>query len=263
MVPCGLGQANNIPCYDTKTGQVIHTDSQMALPHEALTNPLPSENGTTKPVTVPKIAMPPSASEGASSPSAQPTPYWTFGGDSAYYHDGSQTQQVKIKSLQTVVQPSQNFANGEAIGQGIGGLIAKWLVHRRRVKLERKNTKQQILAYYTATVNLDEELLRNLKGIEENSDALLSLRLPKQNKYQQLKASTITLETTVAKLPLLLDKDRPMVLAAKDRGFLRHMLTNAKNFYTFSLTADQKEYAVWQVTGVMVSYYKWKQTQAY
>lgn len=262
VVPCGLGQADNIPCYDTKAGKVIHTESQMALPHQDLTNPLPSANTSVAPVTVPKIEVPSSASAGASIRSVQPIPYWTFGGDSAYFHDGNQTQQVDIKKLQTVVRPSQNFANGEVIGQGIGGLIAKWLVHRRQAKLERKDIKQQIIAYYDATLGVDQELQRNLKGIEIYSDSLVLLNPAKQHEYQELKESAITLEVAFAKLPPMLSKDRPLILAAKDMGFLRGMLTNAKHFYSILLAADQKEYAVWQVTGVMVSYYKWQQTHS-
>jgi len=254
--PCGeKGVPDNVPCYDAKSGKVIHTETPANVPHQDI----PLQPPPAEPVVVPKL-QPAKVAPTVTVPPQVPQ-NWSYQSDASCYHDGDTVQCCDVATLQRYassrVQFEAQFQAGQVVGEAIGALLVRaWMQHRLKVDLERKDIRQQISTYYNASYELNDEVMHDQDALVVAYTSLAQLDPSRRTLYEQAAKDSASLNPRLAMLRPTAEKNLPGILAAKDLKFLRKNLDLAKQVYNLTLDGAKREYVYAQLMQALVGYYE-------
>ena len=256
--PCGQkGVPDNVPCYDAKSGKVIHTESPPFVPHQDI-KPLPPP---AEPLVVPKIQ--PAIVTPPDTGAPRIPQDWSYQGNDSCYHDGSTVQCLETSKLQGYVSSRERFEaqyqSGQVIGRAIGALVRVWMEHRRKIDLERKDIRQQISTYYNAALELNDEVMQEQDTLIVTYTRLARLDPGRRTIYEQGEKDSAKLISVLARMRPTLGTNLPGILAARDLKYLRGNLDVAKKIYNVTLDGGRKEYVYSQLMQALVGYYEFQQ----
>ena len=188
---------------------------------------------------------------------------WSYQGSSMCFDSGTFSQCFSSGDIQqnttSRTQFENQFAAGQAIGQGIGALLNQWAEHRRQVDLERKDIRGQISAYYDAAF----ELMNDIVG-QDNRQIGAYTRLAALNPAKSDQAKAAVAEVTgfrdqVASVKAAAEKNVPVILGAKNVPYLRQNVETARKMYEMSFKAAQNGFVFTQFMEGLVGYYEYQQ----
>jgi hypothetical protein len=266
-IPCGEKPDNvPVPCFDAKGA--IHTPPPAQLPHQDIT-PLPPPSA---PIVITKIEAPKSVAPSPPPLIPRPAPpdtsvpqaFWSYQRDASCYHDGgSATQCFPISTLEQYAssrrQFEAQFQTGQVAGEAIGVLVRAWLEHRRKVNLERNDVRQQIIAYYNATFELNDEVMHEVQTVITTYTRLAKLAPAREATYEQAAEDSAKFNSRLAMLRPTSEKNLRGILAAKDINYLGRNLELAKSFYNLTFEGTKKEYVFSQLIQGLIGHYEFQQ----
>jgi hypothetical protein len=265
--PCGeKGVPDNVPCYDAKSGNVIHTQSPGFVPHQDL-QPLPPP---APPIVVPKpqappvpVVVPATVFPRITPPPAnasQVSQNWSYQGTASCYHDGDSVQCFDAGRLQSYATSQQQFdaqfQAGEVVGSAIGALIRTWIAHRQRIALERKDIQGQISAYYDATFDLTDEVASDQRTLVAVFSHLAQFDPTRTKIYDQGANYAAASASRFATMRPMGEKMLPGILATKKLKYLQGSLGEAGKSYNVALDGAKKDYVYSQLMQGLLGYYE-------
>jgi hypothetical protein len=264
--PCGeKGVPDNVPCYDAKSGKVIHTNTPGFVPHQEI-NPLPP---SAEPVTAPTVAPAKVTPDNTvphhiEFPSPPATPQsWSYENNASCFHDRGTVQCFETSTLQRYASNREvfeaQFQAGQVVGEAIGALIRAWMERRRKVDLERKDIKQQISTYYNATFDLNDELMHQEDTLITDYTRLEQLDPTRRTLYEQGAKNSAAFNSVLVTVRPKMGEGLPVILKAKDVKYLRKSLEQAKGIYDLTFNGAKKEYVYSQLMQGLLAYYEHQQ----
>lgn len=188
---------------------------------------------------------------------------WSYKGNASCYHYGDTVQCFERGTLQRYASSREQFEAqfkaGQVVGEGIGALIRAWMEHRRKLEVERKDIRQQISAYYDATFELNEEVMRQQDALATAYTRLAQFDPMRRAIYEQGAKDSEAFNSRLAMLRPTTEKNLPGILGAKNLKYLRENLDLAKKFYNLTLDGAKKEYVYTQLMQALVGNYEYQQ----
>ena len=145
---------------------------------------------------------------------------WSYQGSSMCFDSGTFSQCFSSGDIQqsttSRTQFENQFAAGQAIGQGIGPLLNQWAEHRRQVDLERKDIRGQISAYYDAAFELMNEIVGQDNRQIDAYTRLAALNPAKSDQAKAAVAEVTGFRDQVISVKAAAEKNVPVILGAKN-----------------------------------------------
>lgn len=273
--PCGLPHLPaNVICWDQKSGKLLHTDAPPLIP---IIPRAPMPPVDTKPVTIPKFKpyVPPPVHKTEIPPpnwNEPPEPQdsttvnsegWSYQGNTSCYHDGGTLQCFSTGALQSYATSQAefeaSFQAGEAVGGTIGLLIRAWIAHHHRIVQERKNIRQQIRAYYSASFDQNDEVMQDQDTLVADFTRLAQLDPRRRDIYEQGVKNATAIKANLAAFRPTTERNLRGIMAAKNLKYLRQNLGVAKKFYNLTENAAEKEGVYSQLIHGLAGYYEHQQ----
>lgn len=188
---------------------------------------------------------------------------WTYQGSSMCYQSGTVSQCFSSGQLQQYTssrtQFDNQFAAGQAIGQGIGALLNNWAEHRRQVNLERKDLRGQISAYYDAAFELIDEIVRQDNRQIDAYARLAVLSPSNSDQYKAAIAEVTGFRDQVASIRTAAEKNVPVIVGAKNVPYLQQNVETARKMYEMSFKAAQRGFVFTQFMEGLIGFYEYQQ----
>ncbi len=149
-----------------------------------------------------------------------------------------------------------SYQLGEAIGSVSGAAIRRAVAHHRRVVWERSYIRRQISAYYDATFNLTDEVMRGQDSLATDFTRLAELDLAHRSVYERAAKMAAEDKARFATMRPAGEKMLAQILAAKKAKDLRSELGLAKKTYEAAQNGAEQEYVFLRFVGGLAGYFE-------
>ena len=191
--------------------------------------------------------------------------YWSYQANGKCdYHDGSNVVHFDAGTLRNYAsnraQFQASFQAGQAIGSAIGVLVGAWIAHHQRVVQERSDIRQQISAYYNATFDLNDEVIREQDALATDYALLATIDPPRRSIYEQGAKNASEFKARLATLRPTGEKMLAETVATKKVKYLRSDLDLAEKTYQAAQNGAEQEYVFLRFIGGLAGYFAYQQT---